>query len=236
MKNGKRKTDNPAHVRKTGKIMRMFIIVCVAASLCAISAIAVQIYMRAYAKNYIVYAAAEAPACDAVMILGAFVYGDGVPSYVLQDRLDYGYDLYAAGRAGKIIVSGDHGRSNYDEVNAMKDYLINKGVPRADIFMDHAGFNTYDSMYRAKEIFCVGSMLISTQEFHISRSVYIARKLGIEAYGYPCPDKALYGMRMQNLRESAARVKALFDVLVGRKPKYLGEKIPFSGDGSATDG
>jgi len=231
-----RHADKPARKSVTGIIMRAFIAICIAAFLCGVSVFAVHAYMRSFVKSYIVSVVDEAAVCDVILILGARVYGGGVPSNVLQDRLDYGYALYAAGKAGKIIVSGDHGQMNYDEVNAMKDYLVGKGVPRADIFMDHAGFNTYDSMYRAKEIFCAGSMLISTQEFHIDRSVYIARKLGIDAYGYPCPDKTQYGMLMQNLRESVARAKAVFDVLVKRKPKYLGEKIPFAGDGSATDG
>jgi vancomycin permeability regulator SanA len=192
--------------------------------------------MARFAKSYILSSADDAPVCDAVMVLGARVYGSGAPSMVLRDRLDYGYELYALGKAGKILVSGDHGREDYDEVNAMREYLIKKGVPGEDIFMDHAGFNTYDSMYRAKEVFCVGSLLISTQEFHISRSVYIARKLGIDAYGYPCEDKAAYSMFSLNLRESLARVKAFWDVMVHRAPQYSGDPIPISGDGNLTSG
>ena len=136
-------------------------------------------------KNYISTNISDLPESDAVMVLGAKVYNNGKPSPVLRDRLDYGYELYAQGKVKKILVSGDHGQIDYDEVNIMKDYLIEKGVPREDIFMDHAGFNTYDSMYRAKAIFCIETLLISTQDFHIARSIYIARKLGIDAYGYP---------------------------------------------------
>jgi len=170
------------------------------------------------------------------MILGARVYSGGRPSPILRDRLDYGYELYAQGKAKKILVSGDHGQTDYDEVNVMKDYLMEKGVPREDIFMDHAGFNTYDSMYRAKAIFEIETLLICTQDFHIARSVYLARSMGIEAYGYPCEDKPTYGMNRLKLRESFARLKAFTDNIVKRKPKYLGETIPISGDGILTEG
>jgi len=153
----------------------------------------------------------------------------------LRDRLDLGYELYALGKAKKILVSGDHGRKNYDEVNAMKDYLMEKGVPREDIFMDHAGFNTYDSMYRAKEIFGVERLLICTQDFHIARAVYTARRLKIDAYGFSCEDGGI-NTKLNKMRESLARIKAVFDTTVKRKPKYLGDKIPISGDGRLTDG
>jgi len=195
----------------------------------------VQIYVVQSAKKYILRDAEKATESDAVMVLGARVYKSGNPSPVLTDRLDHGYELYIRGKAKKILVSGDHGRKDYDEVNAMKNYLMEKGVPREDIFMDHAGFNTYDSMYRARDIFGIGRLLICTQDFHIARSVYIARKMGIDAYGYPCENRA-EELRINLLRESAARVKAVADTIVKRKPKYLGEKIPISGDGILTDG
>ena len=195
----------------------------------------IQIYVAQFAKNYLLGDASEAPESNAVMVLGAKVYNGGVPSLTLKDRLDCGYELYARGKAKKILVSGDHGQKDYDEVNAMKDYLMEKGVPREDIFMDHAGFNTYDSMYRAKEIFGVESLLVCTQDFHIARSVYIARGLGIEAYGYPCDDRGVNGTA-NKLRESFARAKAVFDVAVKRKPKYLGDEIPIGGDGILTEG
>ena len=196
----------------------------------------VQIYIVQSTKKYVSKDMETLPECDAVLVLGAFVEYDGTPSLVLMDRLNYGLELYNEGKAKKIIVSGDHGQKHYNEVAAMKDYLIENGVPREDIFMDHAGFNTYDSMYRAKEIFGVESLLISTQDFHINRSVYIARKLKIDAYGYPCEDKTAYRMTSLNIRESLARVKAFGDVTVKRKPKYLGNIIPISGNGIATEG
>lgn len=197
---------------------------------------AVQIYINSYSEKFIVNAD-TAPVSDAVIVLGALVYNNGQPSPVLQDRLDYALELYNKGKAGKILVSGDHGTKEYDEVNAMKDYLLKKGVPREDIFMDHAGFDTYDSIYRAKHIFEVNTLLISTQRFHINRSLYIARKLGIEAYGYPSPDKDIYNMKTLNIRESLAKIKAFFDTDIFKtKPKFEGDTIPIWSDGIKTEG
>jgi len=218
------------------RITQLFIASCAVAALGVLCFFLVQVHIDRSAKKYLYDSAADAPVCDAIMVLGALVYDSGRPSPIVADRLDYGYALYQQGKAKKILVSGDHGRKDYDEVNAMMNYLLDKGVPREDIFMDHAGFNTYDSMYRAKEIFRVESLLISTQEFHIGRAVYIARRLGLEAYGYPCEDKAIYNMEYMNARERLARVKAFLDTTIKRKPKYLGEAIPISGDGILTQG
>jgi len=218
------------------RIKQTVLFVFLAAILAVIAFFAIQIYMVQSTQNYILYDTSDVPACDAIIVLGAMVYNNGRPSYILQDRLDYGYKLYTQGKAKKILVSGDHGQTNYDEVNAMKEYLMEKGVPAEDIFMDHAGFNTYDSMYRAKAIFCIESLLISTQDFHINRSVYIARNLGIDAYGYPCEDKPIYSMKLFKTRESLARVKAFWDTLIKRNPRYLGDAIPIMGNGNVTDG
>jgi len=236
MKNKDRAKKTTKTSRKRKWLRRIACVLIVAIIVGVIPFFAIQIYIVQFAKDYVIGDISDAPECDAVMILGAFVYSSGTPSPVLRDRLNYGYDLYAQGKVKKILVSGDHGQTEYDEVNAMKTYLIGKGVPSEDIFMDHAGFNTYDSMYRAKEIFCIESLLISTQEFHIHRSVYIARKLGIAAYGYPCADKSSYPMFSLRLREAFARIKAFLDVLIHRNPKYLGYKIPITGNGDLTAG
>ena len=210
---------------------------CIVFVLGILSFFAIQIYMVQSTKKYILSDVSAAPECDAVMVLGALVYNDtGKPSPILKDRLDYGYELYISGKAKKILVSGDHGQKDYDEVNVMKDYLMSKGVPREDIFMDHAGLDTYDSMYRARDIFGVKTLLISTQDFHIGRSVYLARQMGIDAYGYPCKDKDIYPMTRLSVREMVARAKAVTDVIFKPEPKYLGEKIPISGDGILTEG
>jgi len=196
---------------------------------------AIQLYMLK-GFDHLIFTADEVPECDAVLVLGARAYESG-PSPTLQDRLDYALDLYFSGKAPKILASGDHGTTEYDEVNTMLEYLLEHGVPREDIFLDHAGFNTYDSVYRAKAIFCCESIIISTQEFHMPRALYMAKRMGLEAYGVPCPDKGIYNMAYNNIRESLARVKAVIETdITKRLPRYLGEKLPITGDGSVTNG
>ena len=119
---------------------------------------------------------------DCILILGAGVWGNK-PSPMLEDRLLEGINLYNNKISNKIIMSGDHGKEDYDEVNIMKEYAIQKGVESENIFMDHAGFSTYESIYRAKEIFGAKKIVIVTQKYHLYRALYIANKLGVEAYG-----------------------------------------------------
>ncbi len=198
--------------------------------------ISIQIYVDSYAAPFIYNDKKDFPKCDAVMVLGASVYKNGTPSPILEERLINAYEMYKDGYAKKIIVSGDHQTEDYDEVNTMKNFLIKKGVKEEDIFMDHAGFDTYDSMYRAKMIFKVNSLIISTQNFHIKRAVYISRRLGTKAYGYPCEDKEYYNIKYLNFRESLAKIKAVFETdILKRKPKQLGESIPIWKSGTLTN-
>lgn len=171
---------------------------------------------------------------DAILVLGAGLK-NGKPSPVLKDRLDTAYEAYIKGASSKIIVSGDHGRKNYDEVNVMKDYLISKGVPSDNIFMDHAGFSTYDTIYRAKEIFLCNKVLIITQEFHIFRSLYIAKKLDLEAEGVSATLRHYSEETKFELREILARNKDFVKTIFKPKPKYLGDTIPVFGNGDITN-
>ncbi|MDP4152792.1 MAG: ElyC/SanA/YdcF family protein [Bacillota bacterium] len=172
---------------------------------------------------------------DAIIVLGAYVAPDGTLSDMLEDRLKVGIELYKNKKAPKIIVSGDHGRKEYDEVNAMRDYLIKNGVPDTDIFMDHAGFNTYDSIYRARDVFLVQHPIIVTQEFHAVRAAYIARCLGFEPQCVTSDLQYYSSIRYSQLREYPARIKAFFQAGVFKpNPKFLGEAIPVSGDGNVT--
>lgn len=178
-----------------------------------------------------------APAADAVLVLGAYVLPDGTPSSMLYDRLTVGYELWEAGNAPKVIVSGDHGQVEYDEVNAMKAFLKDKGIPGQDVFMDHAGFSTYESLYRARDIFQADRVIIVTQQYHLQRAVFIARELGLEAYGVAC-DRHDYGpvMTKYRLREMLARNKDYWlAAVVKPEPTFLGDAIPVFGDGGATD-
>lgn len=172
---------------------------------------------------------------DCIIILGCGVDPNGNPSWMLQDRLKRGIELYKQGVAPKILMSGDHGKEYYDEVNTMKQFAVEAGVPSSDVFMDHAGFSTYESMYRAKEIFEADSVVIVSQEYHLYRAIYIAEKLGITAYGVS-PDHRIYGGESyRETREILARFKDFFTVLIKPKPTYLGEIIPVSGNGNITN-
>ena len=189
------------------------------------------------AKSYIVSSPAEAPLAQTAIILGARVYTNGNPSPMLADRLNVGIELYKTGKVKKLLLSGDHGRKEYDEVNAMLRYVIDHGIPEADVFTDHAGFNTYDTMYRARDVFLVESALIVTQDFHLSRAVYIARALGLEATGISADLQVYAYTRQVTLRDWLARVKAFFVLHISKpEPKFLGPTIPIDGDGRASRG
>lgn len=172
---------------------------------------------------------------DCILILGAGVWNGNVPSPMLADRLDEGIRLYFEGISPKILVSGDHGRTDYDEVNVMKNYLINAGIPDTDIFMDHAGFSTYESMYRAKEIFGVKTAIIVTQEYHMHRSLYICDQLGVDALGSPADPRSYSGAFMRNVREWIARDKDMLLCIFKPESTYLGETIDIHGDGNVTN-
>ena len=171
---------------------------------------------------------------DCIIILGAGVRGNS-PSPMLEDRLITGMNLYNQGMSSKIIVSGDHGKEYYDEVNVMKDYLLENDIPSENIFMDHAGFSTYDSIYRAKEIFKADKVIIVTQEYHLYRALYIAKELDLEAYGVTANRREYNYQLKREIREIAARVKDFIKTIFKPEPKYLGEIIPVSGNGNVTN-
>jgi SanA protein len=178
-----------------------------------------------------------APKAKVAIVLGALVLPSGNPSDMLADRLDTGIALYKAGKVQKLLLSGDHGQTTYDEVNAMRQYCLARGVADQDIFMDHAGFDTYDTMYRARDVFKVTDCLVVTQGFHLPRAVYTARALGLDATGVSADLHSYPNEWRFSLREWPARVKAFFQLYVlHSKPKYLGPAIPIDGDGRATRG
>jgi SanA protein len=176
--------------------------------------------------------AQDAPRAQAALVLGAQVKPDGTPSLMLADRITAAEELYRAGRVEKLLLSGDHSRVQYDEVGTMKRILLARGVPAEDIFTDHAGFDTWDSAQRAKRVFDVDSVVVVTQKFHMARALYDARHAGLDATGYVA-DKRRYGKVLAKLRvrEAAARVKTLGDVVTGADPHFLGPVIPITGDG-----
>lgn len=182
-------------------------------------------------------AAEQAPEMEAILVLGASVRPGGIPSPMLTDRLETGLALFRAGKAPRLLVSGDHGGPDYDEVNTMRRYLEARGVPEEAIFMDHAGFSTYESLYRARDVFAARRILVVSQEFHLRRALYLARELGVEARGVAADRRAYPGMLKHRLREVAARVKALLDARVVRpRPRHLGPLLPLTGSGLQTRG
>ena len=192
--------------------------------------------MLLQAKNRILTPEEAVPGgWDCILVLGAGLMPDGSPSLMLRERIDTGIRLYEAGAAPKLLMSGDHGREDHDEVNAMKDAALAAGVPSEDVFMDHAGFNTYDSMYRAGAIFGAKRVLIVTQAYHLPRALYIAARLGLEAAGVSCDTCRYPGQTYRDIREILARDKDFFQCILRPKPTFLGEAIPLSGSGDATN-
>lgn len=173
---------------------------------------------------------------DCILVLGCLVRADGTPSDMLADRLLTGIELYFSMGEAKLLMSGDHGQAEYDEVSAMRDFALSHGVPSHDIFMDHAGFSTYESIYRAKEIFGAQRIIIITQEYHLTRALYIAESLGIEAFGVASDVRTYRGQTLRDVREILARTKDFMYSVFKPYPTYLGEPISLAGDGNVTAG
>jgi SanA protein len=199
-----------------------------------LSAAYINSYVKAFGEKNIFEDTRKLPQAQTALILGARVLNGGKLSDMLKDRSERALSLYKAGKVKKILMSGDHGQKDYDEVNAVKDFLLSKGVKPQDLFLDHAGFDTYDSIYRAKEIFGVQSLIIVTQRFHLPRAVYIARSLGISANGFTADQQTYVTIKYNELREIPARIKSFLDVLFHANPKFLGDKIPITGDSAAS--
>ena len=218
-------------------IVRIIKVILVAAVAVTIVALSIDYYVEQNARKYIVNPD-ELTKADAILVLGAYVFPDGTVSSMLNDRLSVAQELYEKGKADKIIVSGDHGQNDYDEVNAMKSFLKNEKIPAENILMDHAGFSTYESVYLARDIFDAKKIIIVTQKYHLFRAVFIARQLGLDAYGV-ASDKHDYGealMKVYRQREIAARNKDFFFAkFIKPKPTFLGEAIPVTSDGAVTD-
>lgn len=165
---------------------------------------------------------------DCILVLGCLVHSDGTPSHMLNDRLQIAVDVYESGVSDRLLMSGDNGREDYNEVAAMKTYAEEQGISAQNVFTDHAGFSTYESVYRAKEIFCADRIIIVTQSYHLHRALYIARSLGVEAYGVSADVREYSGQTARDLREVLARNKDFFSCIFKPKPTYLGEEIPIS--------
>jgi len=192
--------------------------------------VGINIYVLAATAPFIFDEAKDVPRAYAVLVPGAFAYRDGRLSHVLYDRVQRAQDLYRAGTVKRFLLSGDHGRKTYNEVNIMKSHLMKRGVPGADIFTDHAGFITYDSIVRAKRVFQVRDMVVVTQRYHLPRAVYIARTNGIDAYGLAADRRTYRAILWYRVREFVAVGKAFVWLLIDKRPRFLGTPIPITGD------
>lgn len=220
------------------KTLRRVLAICLCLCVLGISALAVMnSIVKLSTKDQIITSqdAANLDDVDCILVLGCFVNDNGRPSDMLHDRLRRGVELYDAETAPKLLMSGDHGRNEYDEVAAMKQFAIDAGIPSEDVFMDHAGFSTYESIYRAKEIFQADKILIVTQEYHLYRALYIADQLGVEAYGVSSDYHTYVGQSMRDFREVLARAKDCVTCIFRPEPTYLGDAIPIFGDGNFTN-
>ncbi len=219
-------------------LKKLILIFVAAAAVGLLAAGFINLRMILFSRKYILTPdeAAEHKT-DAVLVLGASVRPDLRPSDMLADRISTGVAAYKAGASDKMIMSGDHGQQSYDEVATMKAYAVLDGVNADDVFMDHAGFSTYESMYRARDVFGAESLTISTQRYHLYRSIYVARKLGIEAWGVDAAIRP-YTARTNiynEVREALARIKAFVMCLAKPEPTYLGDRIELSSPAGVTD-
>ena len=224
-------------MRKRKIFIRIGLILLALIAICMIIVLGINIFVKKSVQNNIVPVedAVKLGNVDAIIILGAGVWDKDTPSPMLNDRLLRGVELYKKGASPKILMSGDHGKVDYDEVNVMKTFAINAGIDSKDIFMDHAGFSTYESIYRAKEIFGVHKVIIVTQGYHLYRALYIAKQLGIEAYGVASDQQQYGGQSKRELREILARNKDFINAILKPKPTYGGEAIPINGNGNVTN-
>lgn len=205
--------------------------------LIGIAAVSLSVYMvKATEKNiFTADTFKNDEKADCILILGAGVRDDK-PKPMLRDRLLTGIELYKSGAAEKIIMSGDHGRADYDEVNVMRAFALEQGVRAEDIFLDHAGFSTYDSVYRAKNIFGAENIIIVSQKYHLYRALYISEKLDVKAAGVSANLNTYGGQLKRDIREIIARDKDFFKCIVKPEAEIMGDKIPLDGDGSITLG
>ncbi len=213
------------------KIAAVLLCVCIIAG---IAVLGINFYVKKSTEKYILTPENAGEGYDCILVLGCGVRGE-TPSHMLEDRLLQGIDLYERGASEKMLMTGDHGREEYDEVNVMKSFAVERGVESGNVFMDHAGFSTYESMYRARDIFKAEKILIVTQDYHLHRAIYNARALGLDAYGVATNPRRYAGQTMRDIREILARNKDFVYCILQPEPTYLGDAIPVQGNGNVTN-
>jgi SanA protein len=182
--------------------------------------------ISSFSESYLYSTTDSVPACKAAVLLGTSKYmASGTRNLFFYNRIKAAEQLYRSGKIKTIIISGDNSLSYYNEPEDMKKELIKAGVPDSVIYLDYAGFRTFDSMIRAKEIFGQTKFIVVSQQFHNERAIFIARKYNMEVYGYNAEDVVGARGLKTKIRELFARVKVFIDVYTDKKPKFLGEKI-----------
>lgn len=200
--------------------------------------IAASVHIQAVTKDRILSEAElkDLNDVDCILVLGCGVWDDGTPTDMLADRIKVGIRAYETGVSDRLLMSGDHSRKDYDEVNTMKAIAVERGIAADNVFCDHAGFSTYESMYRAVDIFGARKIVIVTQSYHLPRAIYDAQKLGMEAYGVSADERSYGGQIFRDIRELLARAKDFVWCIIQPEPTFRGEKIPITESGSLTDG
>jgi vancomycin permeability regulator SanA len=199
---------------------RILLTIAVLVLICCAAAAVARIYVSADTASQRYLVASVVPHRPVALVFGAGLLPDGSPTPMLADRVDAAVELFRQGKVGRLLFSGDNSRPGYNEVGSMLDYAVKHGVPQEEITLDYAGFDTYDSCYRAHAIFGVTSAVLVTQRYHLPRAVYDCTKLGIDAVGLGTPDWGAYGADMMaeyEMRETVADVKSLWDVNVSHR-------------------
>jgi len=189
---------------------------------------------RFYSQSEIIYNYRNSPQATVAIVPGASVVKKK-PSIVLKDRLECAFQLYKHGKVKKILLSGDNGSGSYNEVKPMLEYMLKRHVKPEDIFVDHAGFRTLDTIFRAKEVFMVKDAIIVTQKFHQPRALFLARHSGMEAWSFEADQRVYKKRKFNKIREFLARTLAWMDIyILHTQPKFLGKPYPITGSGLAT--
>ena len=223
---------------KKKTIIKILLVLVVLGVIVGIGVIAANAHIKSVTKGFIIPESElkNLEGIDCILVLGCGVWDDGTPTDMLADRITVGIRAYETGVSDRLLMSGDHSRKDYDEVNTMKAIAVENGIPADNVFCDHAGFSTYESMYRASDIFGADKIVIVTQSYHLPRAIYDAQKLGIEAYGISADERTYMGQMYRDARELLARAKDFVWCIIQPEPTFRGEKIPITASGSLTNG
>ena len=215
---------------KTKKIIKSLIY---ASLLGIIAVLGINLFVKSQTDPVIFSKEKDTPGTKVAIIFGAGI-NNNKPSKYLKDRLDAGIELYKNNKIDKILLSGDNGSDEHDELTVMKLYCYQHGVDTNKIYLDYAGFDSYSTLYRSKYIFNIDTAILVSQKYHLNRCINIGNKLGIKSYGFAADKGTYQGYKYASFREYFAVVKSTIDLMIGRKPHFLGEKININGPSNYT--